>query len=289
VPPQLIALCTAFIYASALVSARKGLQYSTPATVTCVSAVLHVVTLCSAVALTGGIPPVSLLAVLLFVFVGLTQLGVRLFAYTGVAKIGASRSSALQSISPLISSVIAIAALHERVNLMIMSGTLLVVAGIVLVSWRPEEQIPTFRWWHLLLPVAAAFLTGINQPVRRYALSLSNEPLFFAALMGVVSLAFFLGYLFFYGTGTLAWDRRALAPFVVTGLCETLSILGVITALSKGSVVIVAPIAATYPLWALLGSAILLREHERINLLTIMGSLSVVAETVSIHLGSAWR
>lgn len=223
-PPQLIALCTAFIYASALVSARKGLQYSTPATVTCVSAVLHVVTLCSAVALTGGIPPVSLLAVLLFVFVGLTQLGVRLFAYTGVAKIGASRSSALQSISPLISSAIAIAALHERVNLMILSGTLLVVAGIVLVSWRPEKQIPTFRWWHLLLPLAAAFLTGINQPVRRYALSLSNEPLFFAALMGVVSLAFFLGYLFFYGTGTLAWDRRALAPFVVTGLCETLSI-----------------------------------------------------------------
>lgn len=287
-PAQLIALCTAVLYASALVSARRGLKYSTPATVTCVSVVVQTIVLGSAVALTGGIPEVSLVSVLLFVFVGLMQLGVRLFAYTGVAKIGASRSSTLQSISPLVSSAIAITALHERVNFTIMSGTLLVVLGIVLVSRRPEDQILTFRWWHLLLPVAAAFLTGINQPIRRYALLLSNEPLFFAALMGIVSLAFFPGYvIFFHGADSLVWNRRALLPFVATGLFETLSILGVITALSIGQVVVVAPIAATYPVWALIGSAALLREHERVTLLTVLGSFSVVTGTVAIHLGSS--
>ncbi|MBI2360167.1 MAG: EamA family transporter, partial [Deltaproteobacteria bacterium] len=106
-----IALVTAVFYAAALVSARRGLRYSTPATVTCVSASVHTVTLWSAIFLTGGIPEVSPVAVSLFVLVGITQLGVRLFAYTGVHKIGASRSSTLQSISPLISAIIAISLL----------------------------------------------------------------------------------------------------------------------------------------------------------------------------------
>lgn len=286
-PPQLIALSTAFFYASALLSARRGLQYSTPATVTCVSVIVQGVTLWSAVLLTGGIPRVSSLAAILFLLVGVTQLGVRLFAYTGVAKIGASRSSALQAISPLISAIIAIAVLDEKANAAVIGGTLLVVLGIILVSWKSEEQIPTFRWWHMLLPVAAAFLTGINHPIRRYALSLSNEPLFFSALMGTASLVSFMAYrLFSSGVDRLIWHRKSFWPFIVTGLCETLSILGIITALSVGSVVVVAPIAGTYPVWALLGTVIFLREHERVKVKTIFGSLSVVAGTVAIHSGS---
>ncbi len=286
-PAQLIAFFTAIFYASALVSARRGLKYSTPATVTCVSVIVQTVTLWTAIFLTGGIPEVSPTAVILFVIVGITQLGVRLFAYTGVHKIGASRSSALQAISPLISAVIAIAILHEKASVSILVGTLLVVIGIILVSWRPEEQIPTFRWWHLLFPLAAAFLTGMNHPIRRYALSLSNKPLFFAALMGGVSLISFVGYLALSPTAErLVWNRKAVWPFLVTGLSETLSILFIITALSVGSVVVVAPIAATYPVWALLGTVIFLRDLEQVNALTILGSFSVVAGTMILYLAN---
>lgn len=285
-PAQLIAFFTAVFYAAALVSARRGLDYSTPVTVTCVSVVVQTVTLWGALFLTGGIPQVSSTAVLLFILAGITQLGVRLFAYTGVHKIGASRSSALQAISPLIAAVIAITFLNEQAGLLVMAGTVLVVTGIILVSWRPERQIPTFRWWHLLLPVGAACLTGMNHPIRRYALSLSNEPLFFAALMGIVSLVGFFGYLALTPqTSRFVWDRRALGPFIATGLFETLSILTIIMALSVGQVVVVAPIAATYPVWALLGTSLFLRDLERINLLTTLGTLSVVLGTVAIHLG----
>ncbi len=284
-PPQLIALLTSISYATALVSARRGLNYSTPATVTCVSVVTQNVLLWSAVFLTGGIPEVSLTAVLLFVIVGVTQFGVRIFAYTGVHKIGASRSSALQAISPLIATIIAVVALHEKPGLAVVAGTLLVVGGIILLSWRAEKQIPTFRWWHLLLPLAAACLTGMNHPIRRYALSLSNEPLFFAALMGSVSLLSFLGYLVISpGSDRLTWNRGAIWPFLVTGVAETLSILFILTALSVGAVSVVAPIAATYPLWALLGAAIFLRDVERINVLTILGILSIVTGTTVIIL-----
>lgn len=283
---QLLALITSVLYASALVSARAGLRYSTATTVTLVSILMQNLILWTAVLATGGLRDVPLFGILLFTLVGIFQLGVRLLAYSGVEKIGASRSSALQSISPLVSAVMAIIILGEEPSVLIVMGTVLVVAGIILVSWKPEQQLAEFRRWHLLLPLGAAFLTGMNHPIRRYVLLLANEPLFFSALMGSVSLAGFLVYMAASPRPQkLVWDRRAFWPFIGTGLCETFSILFIITAISMGRVVVVAPIAASYPIWALIEARIFLRQLEPINLKIILGVASVVAGNVAIHLG----
>jgi drug/metabolite transporter (DMT)-like permease len=283
---QLLALITSIFYASALVSARAGMRYSTPTTVTLVSILMQNLLLWSAIFLTGGVHAVPISGVLLFALVGIFQLGVRLLAYTGVEKIGASRSSALQSVSPLISAAIAIAVLGEPTTLLIVVGTCLVVAGIVLISWKPERQLADFRRWHLLLPIGAAFLTGVNHPIRRYVLTMADEPLFFSALMGTVSLLGFLIYLALSPQSQrLVWNRRAIGPFLATGFCETTSILLIITAISMGRVVIVAPIAASYPVWSLIQSAIFLRDVESINGKVILGIASVVAGNFAIHLG----
>jgi drug/metabolite transporter (DMT)-like permease len=283
---QILALITSVFYAIALVAARAGMRYSTPTTVTLVSILMQNLLLWIAVAVTGGVHVVPLTGILLFTLVGIFQLGVRLFAYTGVAKIGASRSSALQSVSPLISATIAVTVLGEQTSALIVLGTFLVVAGIVLVSWRPERQLSEFRRWHLLLPIGAACLTGMNHPIRRYVLTMANEPLFFSALMGLVSLGGFLVYLAVSpNSQRLVWNRKAIRPFLTTGLSETMSILCIITAISLGRVVIVAPIAASYPVWSLMFAAIFLRDIESINSKVIAGILSVVAGNFAIHLG----
>jgi len=147
---QVLALITSVFYASALVSARAGMRYSTPTTVTLVSILIQNLLLWSAIFVTGGVHPVPLTGILLFTVVGIFQLGVRLLAYTGVEKIGASRSSALQSVSPLVSAAIAVAILGEPTTPLIVFGTCLVVVGIVLISWKPERQLAHFRRWHLL-------------------------------------------------------------------------------------------------------------------------------------------
>jgi uncharacterized membrane protein len=59
----------------------------------------------------------------------------------------------------------------------------------------------------------------------------------------------------------------------------------IITAISMGRVVIVAPIAASYPVWSLIQSAIFLRDVEPINWKVITGIVSVVAGNFAIHLG----
>jgi uncharacterized membrane protein len=57
------------------------------------------------------------------------------------------------------------------------------------------------------------------------------------------------------------------------------------TSLSLGRVVVVAPIAASYPVWALIGAKLFLRDVEKITAKTVVGILSVVAGTVAIHFG----
>ena len=284
--PQILALLCSLSYAGALISSRLGLRYSTPTTVTLVSILVQNFALWSAVALTGGIPAVAPLAVGLICIVGIFQLGVRLLAYTGVLKIGASRSSTLQSVSPLVSATIAIVVLGETTTLLIVGGTFMVIAGVVLVSWRAEREIAGFRWWHLLLPLGAASLTGMNHPMRRYALGLSNEPLFFSAWMGLLSLAGFLIYMGFSPTKeSLIWNRQAVRYFLSTGIFETISLVLIITAISIGPVVVVAPIAASYPVWAVIGAKLFLPDVEKITWKTVIGILSVVAGTAAIHLG----
>jgi drug/metabolite transporter, DME family len=126
-------------------------------------------------------------------------------------------------------------------------------------------------------------LAGISHPLRRYALSQADEPLLYAATIGLVSLVWIGGYLLSPLPGERPfWDKRAIKPFVVAGAFETLGILLVIVALSIGQVVIVSPIVATSPLWILVGTWLFLQGIEKLSLRTVLGAICVVSGTIAI-------
>jgi drug/metabolite transporter (DMT)-like permease len=179
--------------------------------------------------------------------------------------------------------LIAVTILQEVATVQALAGAALVVCGIVMITWERSGNSGQVPWWYYLIPLAAALLAGIVHPMRRYALSLSNEPLFFAALVGVVSLVCFVLYLPF-TRNALVWHRRAIGPFLAAGLFETLGIVLVIHALAAGSVVVVSPLVGISPLWALLGAVIFLRDLERINARTVLGTVCVVVGTAAISL-----
>lgn len=281
--PQLIALFSAISFASASISARLGLRYSTPLTATCVALCVRTVTLWTAVFLTGGIPEVATIPLVLFVLLGILQTATSLFTFTGISKIGASRSAPLRNTFPLWSTMIAISLLGEEASFTILAGTLLVVAGVVLISWQPGDETSTYRWGHALFPLAAALFAGIAFPVRRYALIISNEPLFFAALVAVVSFSCLETYLFLpLKTQRPVWIRKAFLPFITSGAFEAVASLLSLIAVSIGRVVVVSPIVATTPLWTLLFTLILLRGLERVNARTVTGTFCVVSGTIAI-------
>jgi drug/metabolite transporter, DME family len=283
---QAVSLAAAVSYAASGIAAKRGLRYSTPITVTLVSVAIHAVSLSAAVLLTGGIPAVSWWVLFLFALTGTLQPIIRLFTYAGIHYIGASRGTTLRGAHPLFSTCLAIIFLGEQATLSIIAGTVLIVGGITLISWQTGAQRASFRWWHIGYPLGAAFLAGISHPLRRYALGLANEPLYLAAVIGVVALPWLGSYAVLprKGVEQPVWNRQSIGPFLFAGVFETLGIVLVIAALSFGQVVIVAPIVATSPLWILLGTWVFLRGIERLTWRTIIGALCVVAGTVAISL-----
>ena len=283
--PQLFAWLTAVSFAFANISVRRGMEYSTPLTATFVSLVVHTVALWIAVALTVGIPEVAVTALVAIVVTGIVQPIMRPCHYTGIRKIGTSRAVTLRNTFPLPAVLIGILILGEPITPLGIIGTLLVVIGIVFTSWRIDQHLTSFRWTYLLYPIATALITAGVHPLRRYAMVQSHEPLFFTAIVGPVSLLSFAMYYALPVCGEkLVWHRRAFWPFLISGVFETAAVLLMLFAFTLGPVVIVSPIASTTPIWTAILSAIFLREVERINLASVIGTVCVVAGVMAISL-----
>jgi transporter family protein len=283
--PQFLAWLTAFSFACSNVTVGYGLRYSTPLTATFVSLIVHTVVLWSAVFISGGIPNVKWLAVGAIFLTGVVQPAMRFFQYKGMEKIGTSRAVTLRNSYPFLSVTIGVIFLGEQLTLLGALGTVLIVAGIILSSWKLDEQFENFRWIHAIYPMITATITSIVHPLRRFALIQSDEPLFFAALVGPISLvAFAIYYLTPASKDKLVWDRRALWPFLCSGLGETLAVLFMLNAFAKGSVSVVSPISATSPIWTALLGAIFLRQLEKFTTASVVGTLCVVAGVIAISL-----
>jgi drug/metabolite transporter, DME family len=280
---QFFAWLTAFSFACANVTVGHGMRYSTPLTATFVSLIVHTIVLWTAVFLIDGIPAVSYLAVGAIFLTGMVQPFMRFFQYKGMEKIGTSRAITLRNSYPVLSVMIGIVFLGEQMTLLGAVGTALIVSGIVLSSWKLDEQFKNFRWLHAIYPLITACLTSVVHPLRRYAMIQSNEPLFFAALVGPFSL---LAFALFYSTpmnkDKLVWDRRALWPFLFSGLGETMAVLFMLQAFAVGSVVTVSPITATSPIWTALLGAIFLRQFEKFTAASVLGTVCVVAGVIAI-------
>ena len=285
ISPQLIALGAALSYAISGISAKRGLRYSTPITVTLVSVAIHAVTLWIGLLVFRGIPEVSWWVLFLFLLSGLLQPVLRFLTYAGIHLVGAAAGTTLRGSHPLFSTSLAILFLGEPISPAVIGGTALIVAGVALISWQGDKRAASFRWWHLAYPLGAAVLAGISHPLRRYTLSLANEPVYLAAVIGIVALPWLASVTLLPGQKQKpVWDRRALGPFLLAGTFETLGILLVILALSVGHVVVVSPIVATSPLWIVLGTWLFLRDVERVNWRTVAGAIAVVSGTVAISL-----
>jgi len=285
-PPEALALLAAVSYALFTLCGWFGLQHSTPLAATIISLLARTILLWTAVIFTGGIPVFARLALIVFVILGILQSVTSLLTFVGLHRIGTSRSQPLRNTYPLWSALIAIVIMHEKASAMIVAGTLLIVVGVVLISWKPDVPPPGYRWWHIAFSLAAGVLAGVAYPLRRYGLTITDEPVFFAAVVAVVSLAGAVPYIGLSrnNRGPI-WHPKAIVHFSLSGLFEGLGALLSLMALSSARVVVISPIVATTPLWNLLIGILFLRGREEINARTITGTVSVVLGTAAIALG----
>jgi DME family drug/metabolite transporter len=285
---QAFALAAAIVYAMSFILSKRGLRHSTPITITFVSLLIQTVVLFAMVFAFTGIPSTTPLVFFLFIVAGVLQMVVRQLTYIGIEKIGAARSGPIRASVPLWSAAVAIVFLGERITMPIALGTLLVVGGILLISWRTDETVKDFRPWYVIAPLLAAILGGVIYPLRRYALKFSDDPVYFGAVVGVVGLLCTMIFLALPTTkDKLVWHRQSVGYFIVGGSLESLGLLLVLYALSFGPVVMVTPLTATLPFWVVIGSKLFLRDVETITRRTVIGAILVVAGTMAITLTRA--
>lgn len=249
--PQLLALSSAFFSAIATLLIQQGLRRSNFYAGFWINVAVGLVGLWCAVLLFVPRAEWDWSAVPYFVFSGVvgTAAG-RLFRTVAIDKVGAPVASAVFNLTPLIATGLAILLLGERVTVPILAGTLVIVAGTVLLSL--SGKYIGFAPLHLLYPFGAATCFGIVQIARKMGLSHAG-PLFDAAIN--VSAAMVAATAFVVATGhwrDLRCDRKSALYLIAGGAAENTGVLLLIVALGFGDVSVVTPLIGTAPLFVLL-------------------------------------
>ena len=273
--PQLLALASAFCSAVATILIQRGLRRSSFYAGFWINVTVGVVGLWAAVLL--FVPPEDYdwrgLPYFAFSGVAGTAAG-RLFRVAGIEKVGAPVAASIGNLAPLVATGLAIALLGERVTFAILTGTLVIVLGTVLLSLSGKHV--GFRARYLIYPFLAAACFGMVQVVRKLGLSQAG-PLFDAALNITAAMVAATAFVVVSGNWrALVCDRASLVYFVGAGVMENLGVLLVIVALGLGSVSVVSPLAATSPLFVLLLAFVFPSGPQRLGWRVASGTLLIV-------------
>ena len=281
---ELLSLFTALCYGASSVLARKGMRDSTPMTGVIVGSIVQMILLSAL--LVANLPEAfNWTAVGLFVASGIfaSTLG-RLLNFTSIERLGVPLSAAIIGSNPLFSTLFAAMFLGEQVAANTLLGTILVVAGIA-VARSGGQAVKGLRGRDLVLPIAAATFYGAASVTRKAALNILPDSVFGAVIGAMSSLVVYSIYLIVTRrTRDLQINWVGSRFFVVNGVVLTLAWLSMFTALTTGKVSVVTALGGTSPLFAVLLSAILLRDSEELNLRIAVGCLAIVAGAAVITL-----
>ena len=281
---ELLSLFTALCYGASSVLARKGMRDSTPMTGVIVGSIVQMILL-SALLVVNLPEAFNWTAVGLFVASGIfaSTLG-RLLNFTSIERLGVPLSAAIIGSNPLFSTLFAAMFLGEQVAANTLLGTVLVVAGIA-VARSGGQAVKGLRGRDLVLPIAAATFYGAASVTRKAALNILPDSVFGAVIGAMSSLVVYSIYLIVTRrTRDLQINWVGSRFFVVNGVVLTLAWLSMFTALTTGKVSVVTALGGTSPLFAVLLSAILLRDSEELNLRIAVGCLAIVAGAAVITL-----
>jgi drug/metabolite transporter (DMT)-like permease len=280
-----LALLSAALFATGTLLVKRGLKDSDSITGALIQIVVSFVAFACLAPWTIQAADWRSSAVWIFAIVGLLRPAFStILANEGNHRLGPTISTTMESVSPIFAVLGGMVFLAERMTLGLALGTLGVVLGVAVLSWR--GRVPrSWPAWALAFPVGAALIrSGAHVAVKEGLLLLPN-----VVMSGLVA----------YGVSTVvACGVRATQPlarrprllqrrmgwFALSGISNAGAIFALNSALMRGQVVLVSPLVAVYPLFTMLGAWLFLR-NETVTLRTVLAVLIIVPAVILISLG----
>ncbi len=250
----------------------------------------------------GGALVVAWLAAILFVDWGTFNLDAALiFAGVGCIfpvafsilavrsneRLGPAVAGAVGNVTPIFAVLDAVLFLGERLGLLQLAGLAMVVGGVALLALRAGAGGRHWSVWVLGLPLAAALVRGAIQPAIKTGLALWPEPLAAAAIGYALSSVVIVSLV---GRRALREGpaiRSGVLWFLAVGFANGSATFLLYAALGLGSITVVAPLVALFPLMGVVMSWIFLRGEQlhAIGLIVILVILVSVAGVILLVLG----
>jgi uncharacterized membrane protein len=207
----------------------------------------------------------------------------RLFQFIGMARLGANITTPITLTHPLVTVLIAVLILSEPVTTTKLVGGILVLIGSLAVGSQGAsatalttvlaDQQRRYLWF----PVGASLAYGISVVFRKVGIDLGTDAVTASA---VTTTASWLVVTLFV---TLRWQWQSirctgfeLGYLAAAGVLSSLGPVFFYLALQNGELIVVAPLAATTPLFVLLATWVLSREGELFSRTVLTGTLVTV-------------
>ena len=249
----LIALASAFCFALALVLTQFGLRTTAPLTGAAIAVPTTALLFLVISPLTVAWDQWACSSATTFAVVGLFfPVAVTLLTFSANRRIGPNLTGTLGNLTPLFAVVLAIVLMGEAPNATQGLGIVAICAGVALLFVGRGNGDARPALWTLGLPLSAAFLRGIAQPMVKWGLADWPSP-FAAVTIGYMVSAVVMGGVILGRRDGGDWPARAgICWFIAVGVVNGAAVLLLYMALSRGPVTIVAPLVACYPLLTLI-------------------------------------
>jgi len=279
----ILALLSAFVFALSIIFVKAGVRSATPTTALWLTLAVNVLLLWSWGIMRGELNP-DWYSWGYFAISGMfAPLLGRLFQFQGIRHLGTNISTPITLTHPLVTVLIAVLFLEERLTITGFVGATLVIMASTLVGSEGNGGKPgqlavlATRKRYLVLPLLASLGYGISIAFRKIGIESGADPVVAAAV--TVSSAWVWLSLYLIVTGgfsQIRCARRELVYFLLSGIASGLGPVLLYAALQLADLVVVAPLASTTPLFVLFISYLFVRQDEIFTVKVIVGTIATV-------------
>jgi drug/metabolite transporter (DMT)-like permease len=261
---SLLALLASFMFGLALVFTQFGLRYASPLHGALVSIPAAAISLWLAAPFLLDYRNSNLTSAAVFIAVGcFFPATVTLLTFEANRQMGPSVSAALANLTPLFAVLSSILFLHEALYPLQALGIAAIILGGLILSIDRQWLGISWSYRAIVFPIGAAAIRGLIQPIIKFGLAEWPSPFAATLIAYTISSLVVASAVRAQSAGwPSAYDRAGLLWFACTGICNSVGVLALYSALARGSVLMVSPLVATYPLVTLGFTAVLFRSAK---------------------------